>query len=281
MTPLTCAATRRRLHAFHDHELSVSDQIAVASHLEWCDDCAAELADLRLLQTALRATAPGRQALSREEESGLQAAIAGRMRAERDQSFTVRVRDVFQDMHLVYAGLGGAAAAIACIFITLGLTRLTPVDRPASLAAFVNLLAAPGSNENPIVLDDRVLMPRALDGLSAPTGDATEEDAVFTLAAVVTREGRIANLELLHAMGDGGARLNDARLVERLLEKVSRARFEPARVGGLPVAVNVVWLVARTTVRASKRPIELSVPPHSKKGAASIARPTDARAGIA
>ena len=126
-------------------------------------------------------------------------------------------------------------------------------------------------------------MPRALDGpfSVSPNGNA-EEDAFFTLAAVVTREGRIANLELLHAIGDGGAMLNDAKPVEELLEKISRVRFEPARVAGLLVAVNMIWLVARTTVRATKqRPIELSVPPTGKKGAASLTTTTNAHVGAA
>ena len=41
MTPLSCASTERLLQAFHDRELPVAQQIAVASHLEWCDRCAA------------------------------------------------------------------------------------------------------------------------------------------------------------------------------------------------------------------------------------------------
>ena len=40
MKALTCGATRRRLDAYHDEELSFSEQIAVSSHLEWCDECA-------------------------------------------------------------------------------------------------------------------------------------------------------------------------------------------------------------------------------------------------
>ena len=41
MKPLTCAAARRRLHAFHDGELPVADQIAVEAHIDRCDECAA------------------------------------------------------------------------------------------------------------------------------------------------------------------------------------------------------------------------------------------------
>jgi hypothetical protein len=45
--------------------------------------------------------------------------------------------------------------------------------------------------------------------------------------------------------------------VDTLLSTASLARFEPARVDGLPVAVNMVWLVANTTVRAPKLRLEL------------------------
>ena len=58
MKALTCAATRRRLHAFHDHELDVRDQIAVAAHLEWCEECAEQLRELRAIQMTLNALAP-------------------------------------------------------------------------------------------------------------------------------------------------------------------------------------------------------------------------------
>jgi hypothetical protein len=73
------------------------------------------------------------------------------------------------------------------------------------------------------------------------------DEAVFALAAVVTREGRVRNLELLTP--DTRAPQVRQRDVLELLDAVSQARFEPARAGGAPVAVNLVWLVAHTTVR--------------------------------
>ena len=62
MRPLSCAAARRRLQAFHDRELDVRDQIAVGSHLEWCDHCAAALAELGEVRTLLQACAASRPA---------------------------------------------------------------------------------------------------------------------------------------------------------------------------------------------------------------------------
>ena len=73
------------------------------------------------------------------------------------------------------------------------------------------------------------------------------DEAVFALAAVVTREGLVRNLELLKP--DTSAVQVEAREALELLDAASQARFEPARAGGATVAVNLVWVVAHTTVR--------------------------------
>jgi anti-sigma factor RsiW len=257
MKPLTCAATRRKLQAYHDGELPVCDQIAVGAHLEWCVDCANRLAQLRLIQSAVRALAPGRQALSSDDAAAFTAAVVNRSKAERDQSLVVRLRDMFDDMHLVYAGVGAAVATVMCVFVMLGMMRFATRERPDSLAAIVNFLANPGSNANPVVIDagDRsplVQLPRTVDASISSDSYSPQEDAVFALAAVVTREGTITNLEMLRGSGPRGAA--EAQAIEKLMDAMSRARFEPAQVAGLPVATNMVWLVARTTVRA-KHPI--------------------------
>lgn len=251
MKVITCTAARRSLQAYHDRELAVGDEIAVASHLEWCTACADVLADLQVVSSSLRQGAPGRRALNREEAAGFTAAVVNRMDAERDQSVLARVRDMFDDMHLVYAGLGATAATMVCIVIMLGMMRFATHERPDSLAAIVNILANPGSNANPVAIDARVQMPRALDGALSSSSPA-QEDAVFALAAVVTREGTIANLEMLRTGGRQGA--SEAKAAESLMDAMSRARFEPAQMAGLPVAVNMVWVVAHTTVRG-KHPI--------------------------
>jgi len=276
MKPFTCVATRRRLGAFHDQELPVDEQIAVGAHLEWCGECANQYAELQFVRVALRATAPGRTSLStlsREEAAGFNAAIVNRLTAEYDQSFFVRVREMFADMHLVYAAVGAAAATAVCVIIMLGMMRFATKERPDSLAAIVNVLATPGSNANPLDVDGWMQMPRGLDAISA--GSSAEEDAVFALAAVVTREGRIGNFEMLRSNGArsraGGAK--QERVVENLMDAISRARFEPAQRAGLPVAVNMVWLVANTTVRANKHHVLDPVVPAIKKRAASLYAP--------
>ena len=75
----------------------------------------------------------------------------------------------------------------------------------------------------------------------------TDEDAELMLSALVTRDGRIQNLELLEQQAR--ALHIKPEVIGAMLEAASRARFEPAQSGGLPVAVNVVWLVTSTTVK--------------------------------
>jgi hypothetical protein len=84
-----------------------------------------------------------------------------------------------------------------------------------------------------------------------PEASVKDQDAVFALAAVVTREGRIKNLNLLHGSDGTGAAMSrqERQQVEALLDSISKARFEPARYGNSPVAVNMVWLYAHVNVR--------------------------------
>jgi len=263
MKVLTCAATRRRLQAYHDEELPISDQIAVGAHLEWCAHCSASFAELRLLGAALRSSAPGRTVLDRESDASLHASIVSRLWAENTASFGARVRGMFEDMHLVYAGLGGAAATAVCAVIMLTMMRFATDERP-------------GSNRNPVVVDARMLMPRPLD-TTFITPDARGEDAVFTLSGVVTLEGRLINLEVHPQDGhEPVAGSMQAQAVAHLKDTVSNARFDPARVAGVPVAVNIVWMVAHTTVRASKESLNLVAPPGAKKRRAELRGTTPA-----
>ena len=86
----------------------------------------------------------------------------------------------------------------------------------------------------------------------------SDEEAVFALAAVVTREGRDLGLRAA-AVGarDAAAARRAARHddeVTALLDAVRQSRFAPAQTPDGAVAVNMVWLLARTTVKASIDP---------------------------
>jgi hypothetical protein len=271
MKVLTCPATRRRLEAYHDEELPISDQIAVSAHLEWCDDCAADFAALQYLRGALRTGLRGRAAFSSDDAAGLRGAVISRVRAEQAASFTAEIREMFQDMHLVYAGVGAAAAAAVCVIVLLGMMRAAinevPVGPQIQIARDAETGAsasqAPGTNQNPMALDEGVRMPRALN---EPFASMVSDDAVFTLSAVLTREGRLEHLALVDAaQARPRAGADNVKYMADLMGVASRARFEPARVAGAPVAVNMVWLFAHTTVRPGKAEIQLPPLPGPKR----------------
>jgi anti-sigma factor RsiW len=275
MRPLTCAAARRRLHAFYDGELSVAEQIAVQGHMDWCDACAATVQELRLVGSALRAGALGRDWLSHEEAAAMTSALVSRRKAEHEASLFARVQGMFEDLHLVYAGVGAAAATAVCLVIVLSMLRFASFGRPDatpaadgrsdSLAALLDLVATPASSANAMAIDAASHARWAARAQAA--NESAEEDAVFALAAIVTRDGRLANL---HPPGTRGrkARREEASLIDALVDEVTRARIEPGTTDATPAAArnSMVWLVTRTTVRASKSiGVDLQLPAVTKK----------------
>jgi anti-sigma factor RsiW len=275
MKPLTCAAARRRLHAFYDGELSVAEQIAVQGHMDWCDACAATVQELRLVGSALRAGALGRDWLSHEEAAAMTSALVSRRKAEHEASLFARVQGMFEDLHLVYAGVGAAAATAVCLVIVLSMLRFASFGRPDatpaadgrsdSLAALLDLVATPASSANAMAIDAASHARWAARAQAA--NESAEEDAVFALAAIVTRDGRLANL---HPLGTRGrkARREEASLIDALVDEVTRARIEPGTTDATPAAArnSMVWLVTRTTVRASKSiGVDLQLPAVTKK----------------
>ena len=194
MTPLTCAAARRRLHAFYDGELPVGDQIAVQAHVDWCEPCADRLVEVQSVGAVLRAGSPGREVLSQDEASAFTAAVLGRSAAEHDASFVARVQHMFDDLHLVYAGVGATVATAACLIVMSGMMGFASTGHPdaspsASLAATLTLLATPGTSANAIV-NDAASHARGSARFQAAS-ESAQEDAVFWIESVVTRDGRL------------------------------------------------------------------------------------------
>ena len=243
MSILTCPDTRRVLNAYHDGELTMDQQVAVQSHLRGCAGCRAERRRLRDIGTLLRAGA----SRVRQEPGRLERHVLARLYVERQLSWRGRLNRLFEDLHLVWAAAGATAATIAVVCSAVGMMQLTFQEQPASMAALIEALSTPGSNRNPVTVDGRrMLLPR-FDPDAVVGALLDGEEGVFALAAVVTREGRVRNLELLTY---GGAAISMPHAdVLQLLDAASQARFEPARAGGSPVAVSMIWLVAHTTVR--------------------------------
>jgi hypothetical protein len=198
MTPLSCETTERLLQAFYDDELPVADQIAVNAHLEWCDRCGASLAELRALGSAMVALAPGRAALSNEEAAVFNATVVSRLKAEDAASLLARMRDMFADIRLVYAGVGSAVSCAVCVVIMLGMMRFATNERPDSLAAIVTLVATPLECEAGSGITDARECRTRWEARFRNANESAEQDSVFALDAVVTHQsGHLADLEVL------------------------------------------------------------------------------------
>lgn len=241
MTVLTCAAVRRDLAAFYDDELPIQRRLAMQSHVDGCEGCTLAFQEFLDLGGAMRlASAPG----PADDWTGLRPGVISRMRAEAYESFTARVARMFDDMHLVWIGLAATAGTLVCGVIVFGMLHFASPERDDSLAAIMAVVAAPsGSNLNPASLDGWIQAPTVPgDGIisAALERSGSEGDLSVALAAIVTREGRISGLQVIANDRD--------RRHQALLRGLTGAQLEPARDGGDPVAVNMVWLVEHMTV---------------------------------
>lgn len=261
-----CVAARELLESFVDGELPVADQIALESHLRWCTTCRARVEDMQMIGASIRLRSPLQEPGSEHvpELVVIQSEVLTRIRAERAQSLPVRLRVMFEDMRFLWPALGATAALIACLVAATSVLQAARDDRPDSLAAKMQTLAAPPLVQNmavvplsayyPVRLDYTILAPRPLDNGPALESVPCEEMA-FALDAVVTRDGRVAEYTLLQPELRGVVRQKAGRNadVDALLDAIKRSRFEPAQTAdGGAVTVRVVWVLARTTVKPAR-----------------------------
>jgi hypothetical protein len=243
MHVLSCDRVRDDLAAYHDGELPMQERVLIQSHLQECVACRLEAVSLDDLGDALRTMAgavPGR----RDGDSGrITGAVLERIRVENQLSLTTRVRGLFDDMHLVWAGLGASVATLFCVFASAGVLQAASQERPDSLAGIISTIVAADTN-NPMRLAPTVTENRAL--LDTTEAWQSGGDAELMLSALVTREGRIQNLEVLEEQARALHVKPEVMLA--MVEAASRARFE-RQAGTQPGAINVVWLVTTTTVK--------------------------------
>lgn len=231
-----CAEIRDQLEAFHDGELSIDERIAIQNHLGECVSCNLAASELSVLSSGLRDVASRIAEQDTADPSRISARVLERLGVEEALSLRAQITDWFQDMHLVWAGLGASVATLICVIGSASVLHAANQDRPNSMARTISVLASPGSNDNPLRLDYSMLAPRAVS--DEPIGFS--EDAEYALTAVVSREGRVQGVEMLNSAG---------RSVNTILNEAYRMQFAPAVDRGDAVAVRMVWLVANTTVK--------------------------------
>ncbi|MFN8057803.1 MAG: zf-HC2 domain-containing protein [Vicinamibacterales bacterium] len=245
MTLLACETVRDRLEAFHDGELVLDEQLLVVEHLELCAHCRAELDVVDAVRGAVRLALPP---TSDEGLRGAMSSAVVRAMVEHRQSFWYRASQLFEDMHLVWSAAAATLAVLICVMGGSVVLSIAADERADSLAGLVSALATPGSNRNPLPLGYQMRAPHVSKASLFPEmlelANVDGPDVVLALATVVTQDGRVVNPAVL--MSDP----NNRDVFLNLLKAVHAAQFEPARFAGSPIAVNVVWLLTHTTVRA-------------------------------
>ena len=281
MTPYVgCEYARERLEGLLDDELSVDEQVLVESHVRWCRTCADRIEDFQLIGTSIRVGPPKLGPLMEVEppSSVVYSRVMMRMRAERDQAFMVRMREMFTDMRLLWPALGATMAVLVCLSVAIGVLKSTSSERPSSLATRLEAMN-PGSEGNPLRPDNNARVDRYFDkfvdsdragGISIPrvmddgasVAGIPGEEAMFTMAMVVNREGRITTAEMLNSERGALTAERALRANEVVLDAVRQSRFAPAQTPiGRTVAVNMVWLIFVTTVQTPDPQTPVQVAP--------------------
>ena len=239
MNPYACGDARARLEAFYDGELSIDERVAIQQHLGDCSSCSAAAGELVDIGATLRDWAAVVTEEHRVEEFRMSADVIDRLKVEEAFSIRAQVAEWFQDMHLVWAGLGASVATAICVIGSASVLHAANQERPNSMARVIAVLASPGSNDNPMRLNYEIIPPSAVadEGIEMSGGDAE-----YTLSAVVSREGRVQGVAMINEPADRSG-------INAMLNDAYRMKFAPATARGDAVAVSIVWLVANTTVK--------------------------------
>jgi hypothetical protein len=240
---LPCAQVRDDLQAYHDGELEMETRVLIQGHLQECVACRIEAASLADLSDALRVMASSVPRRAVADNGQITRRVLDRIRVEQRFSLVTQIRESFEDMHLVWAGLGATFAMLFCIFASAGVLHAANQERPDSLAGIISTIAS-GSTDPVRLVDSAFENKPLLDTTETlPVGQETD----LMLSAFVTRDGRIQNVALLEEQAR--ALHVKPEVVLAMIDAASRARFSPTLSSAYPGGVNVVWLVTSTTVK--------------------------------
>src|SRR5688500_1490789 len=244
-----CVDVREHLEAFYDGELPIETRIAIQNHLGECVTCSLAAKELSTLGASIRELAAQVADRTAHEPMRMTRRVIERLRVEEQFSIKSQVIALFQDMHLVWAGLGATVATMICIIGSASVLHAANQQQPGSFANVISILANPGSNENPLRLNYEMMAPQVV---AASPLEMSEEEGEYALSAVVSREGRVQGVEVINNQPRA-----KHRAVNAVLHDAYRVQFAPAQARGDAVAVSMVWFVANTTVKGRAEDIEM------------------------
>jgi anti-sigma factor ChrR (cupin superfamily) len=245
---LGCETARELLEPFVDGELSTSDQVVVQAHLHTCQTCQARVADMSLIGWSVR-SAP--RAVTTEGDVSVltiaQEGVLARVHAEREQSWRARATDLFSDMRMLWPALGATTAVLLCLIAAGQIWRLSMERHPNSFATLLDTWGMPGTDQNPLRIDNAVPAPKVLHDGYAFYGQP-ERERMVAVRLVVTREGRVREAEVVASTDGVMSRAEAEHSAADVLHVVRNLQFTPAQSrAGRPVAVTFVWMYWQTT----------------------------------
>ena len=257
----------------------MAEQLAVESHLRWCDTCALRVEDMRTIGAALRLQ-PASRPID-EEDGTLTAMNQGlliRVRAEQAQSFPSRIRDMLSDSRLLWPALGATSAVLLCVAAATSVLHASTTQSRESLAGLISEIGSPGTEKWPLrPADNGVSIPELNVDDSARAGGTLEQmpedDVIYTIRTVMGRDGTISNYALLLSDDspsvDRAAAARSAAQEVAMLNAVRNTRFIPAQTPlGQAVAVDMVWVLAKTTAIVAPEPVRRSASAERQREAA-------------
>ena len=205
----------RRFTTASCRSTSASRFSSTSANAAACSAAAGELAELgATLRDLAAVVAEEHQPV---EALRISAHVIERLKVEEAFSIRAQVTEWFQDMHLVWAGLGASVATAICVVGSASVLHAANQERPNSMARVISVLASPGSNDNPLRLNYEMMAPRAVTDAAI---EMSGEDAEYALSAVVSREGRVQGVEMINQPSDRAG-------VNAMLNEAYRVQFAP------------------------------------------------------
>jgi hypothetical protein len=249
-----CTLHRNDIAAFLDGELRGAGVRRVLQHLEQCEVCANEVAELRALGESIRISAPE---VAPPELDGLASTVVSRARAEDAESWSSVFRRAREDWHWAIVGTGAVAATFVSTLLLSAILAFGPKpDRNDSLSAFyTNFRTSAGQLflvATPVGQDDQepLLLEVNENGASRTAAvyatwyaeQRTEAAVVDALQEAVTAGGQTLGLNEMSPQR--------REYTESLLEEISRFRTAAPLPYGVALAVHEVRLFASASVTA-------------------------------
>lgn len=243
---MNCSAARLAISQSLDFPLDADLQSALERHLRSCAACAAGMADLRTITSALRTLErPAFPASLRTAVLADLQAASSMDRSRAGEAFAARTRTLVTTHARTVANLASFVITATFYLLLLGYLKPVPVWTVPGRVEPISLHRTELSVLDPPAYaagDSRVTFPRIVSasGLEESLRKAAPQTVV--LVTLVHPDGRASVVEVLSPR-------DRPDLVERLSAAIQDISFRPATTLGRPVTTQLILRVERVDVR--------------------------------